>query len=97
MSKHSITLVGRASQLQCHADHVSFLLTVKGQGQRPELVVECHSRQKRDIEVFESMDEGRLVGVIGTLQPIKEQDAHPIVQLTRLEILGKPVQPQEVA
>ena len=97
MSKRSITLVGRASRLQSHYDHVSFLLTVKGQGQRPELVVECHAHQKCVIQAFESMDEGRLVGVIGTLQPIKEQHAHAIVRLTRLEILGKPVQPQEVA
>jgi hypothetical protein len=86
----SITLVGRASQLQCHAGHVSFLLTVKGKGQRPELVVECQAHRERDIEAFESMDEGSLVGVIGTLRPIQEQHAHTIVRLDRLELLGKP-------
>jgi hypothetical protein len=91
MSKRSITLVGRASQLQCHADHVSFLLTVNGKGQRPELVVECHAHRERDIEAFESMDEGSLVGIIGTLRPIEEQSAHAIVRLDRLEILGKPL------
>jgi hypothetical protein len=91
MSKRSITLVGRASQLQCHADHVSFLLTVNGKGQRPELVVECHAHRERDIEAFESMDEGSLVGIIGTLRPIEEQNAHAIVRLDRLEILGKPL------
>jgi hypothetical protein len=86
----SITLVGRASRLQCHPDHVSFLLTVKGKGQRPELVVECHAHRQAYIERFESMDEGSLVGVIGTLRPIQEQHAHTIVRLDRLELLGKP-------
>jgi hypothetical protein len=69
---------------------VSFLLTVKGKGQRPELVVECHAHRQADIESFESMDEGSLVGVIGTLRPIQEQHAHTIVRLNRLELLGKP-------
>jgi hypothetical protein len=92
MSKRSITLVGRASRLQCHADHVSFLLTVKGKGQRPELVVECQAHRERDIEAFESMDEGSLVGVIGTLRPIQEQHAHTIVRLDCLELLGKPLE-----
>jgi hypothetical protein len=90
MSKPSITLVGRASRLQCHSDHVSFLLTVKGKGQGPELVVECHAHRQRDIETFESMDDGSLVGVIGGLRPIEEQHAHSIVRLDRLELLGKP-------
>ena len=92
MSKRSITLVGRASRLQYHADHVSFLLTVNGKGQRPELVVECHAHRERDIEAFESMDEGSLAGIIGTLRPIEEQHAHAIVRLDRLEILGKPLE-----
>ena len=92
MSTRSITLVGRASRLRCHADHVSFLLTVNFKAPRPELVVECHAHRERDIEAFESMDQGSLVGVIGTLQPIAEQDAHPIVRLNRLEILGKPLE-----
>ena len=90
MSKRSIILVGRASRLQCHSDHISFLLTVDGKGQWPELVVECHAQRQRDIETFESMDDGSLVGVIGTLWPIEEQHAHCIVRLDRLEILGKP-------
>jgi hypothetical protein len=89
MSKRSITLVGRASRLQCHADYVSFLLTVKVNGYRPELVVECQAHHERDIEAFESMDQGSLVGIIGTLRLIKEEDAHSIVLLDRLEILGK--------
>lgn len=88
--KQSITLVGRASQLKCQSDHVSFVLTVKHKSGGPELVVECQARQQRDIERFESMDEGSLVGVIGTLRPIEEQNAHSIVRLDRLEILGKP-------
>jgi hypothetical protein len=93
MSKRSsITLVGRASQLECHDDYVSFLLTVNARGDRPELVVECHAHQERDIEAFESMDEGSLVGVIGTLRPINEQAAHVIVRLDRLELLGKPLE-----
>jgi aspartyl/asparaginyl-tRNA synthetase len=90
MSKRSITLVGRASRLQCHSDHVSFLLTVDGKGQRPELVVECQGHRGDIAELLETMDEGSLVGVIGTLRPIEEQDAHSIVRLDRLEILGKP-------
>jgi hypothetical protein len=92
MSKRSITLVGRASRLRCHADYVSFLLTVKVNGYRPELVVECQAHRERDIEAFESMDQGSLVGIIGTLRLIKEEDAHSIVRLDRLEILGKPLE-----
>lgn len=92
MSKQSITLVGRASRLECHAGHVSFLLTVKGKGQRPELVVECHAHRERDIESFESMDEGSLVGIIGRMQTDLEQLGHVIVRLDRLEILGKPLE-----
>jgi hypothetical protein len=96
-ARSSITLVGRASQLECHSDHVSFLLTVKGRGQRPELVVDCHTHRQADIERFESMADGILVGVIGTLRPIEEQHAHAIVRLDRLEILGKATPQQEVA
>jgi len=88
--RFSITLVGRASRLQCHSDHVSFLLTFNDKDQRPELVVECHAHRQTDIESFESMDEDSLVGVIGTLRPIEEQQAHTIVWLDRLELLGKP-------
>jgi hypothetical protein len=97
MSKDSITLVGRASRLKCHSDHVSFLLTVKGRGNAPELVFECKAFRQREIEAFESMDQGSLVGIIGTLRPIQKQEAHSTVLLDRLEILGKPVQPREVA
>jgi hypothetical protein len=92
MSKRSITLVGRASRLECHAGHVSFLLTVNAKGQRPELVVECHAHRERDIEAFESMDEGSLVGIIGKLQTLVEQLGPCIVRLDRLEILGKPLE-----
>ena len=92
MSKQSITLVGRASRLQCHSDHVSFLLTVKVKGYQPELVVECHAHRERDIEAFQSMDEGSLVGVIGKLQTLVEQLGPCIVRLDRLELLGKPLE-----
>ncbi|MEY2643704.1 MAG: hypothetical protein RLZZ611_353 [Cyanobacteriota bacterium] len=91
-TRPSITLVGRASRLRCHSGHVSFLLTVKGKGQRPDLVVECQAHREADIEAFETMDEGSLVGVIGKLQTLDEQLAHCIVRLDRLEILGKPLQ-----
>lgn len=90
MAKRTIILVGRASRLQCLSDHVSFLLTVKGKGQRPELVVECQAHHQLDIERSKAMDNGSLVGVIGTLSPITEQDENTIVMLDRLEILGKP-------
>jgi len=89
--RKSITLVGRASKLALHADHASFLLTVKGRGDRPELVVECQARGQRLLEQFELIDEGSLVGIIGTLQPIEEQHAHSIVRIDRLEYLGKPL------
>jgi hypothetical protein len=90
MSKRSITLVGRASQLERHADHVSFLLTVKI-GDRPDFIVECHAHRERDIEAFKLMDEGSLVGIIGKLQTLVEQLGPCIVRLDRLEILGKPL------
>lgn len=90
MSKHSITLVGRASWLKCHSDHVSFLLTVKYMNNGPELVFECKAFKEKDIETFESMDEDSLVGVIGVLLPIQEQGAHVVVHLDRLELLTLP-------
>jgi hypothetical protein len=88
MPKRSITLVGRASQLKCLHDHVSFLLTVKSRT-CADLVVECRAFGQHLIEKFESMDEDSFVGVIGSLLPIQEQDAHSIVRLTCLEPLGK--------
>jgi hypothetical protein len=92
MSKRSITLVGRASRLECHSDHVSFLLTVNAKGDRPELVVECKAWYQRDRERFETMDEGSLVGVIGRMHTDLEQLEHVVVRLDRLEILGKPLE-----
>lgn len=94
MSNRSITLVGRASRLECHADHVSFMLTVNAKGDRPELKVECLAWYQRDIETFEAMDEGSLVGIIGH-RPVRPVGPLPVLDIDRLELLGKPL--QEVA
>lgn len=91
MARHrqSITFVGRASRLAFNNDYASFRLTVKGRGDRPELVVECQARGQAVLEKFESLDEDGLVGVIGSLQRIQEEDVLPVVRLERLELLGR--------
>lgn len=89
MFNPSITLVGRASQLECYGDHVCFLLTVNANGDRPEIVVECQAWYQRDIETFEAMDEGSLVGVIGH-RPVRPVGPLPVLDIDRLELLGKP-------
>ena len=63
----------------------------RSRGDRPELVVECRVLGKQLLEQFELMDEGSLVGIIGTIRPIREQDEYTIVCIDRLEVLGKPV------
>jgi hypothetical protein len=93
MSKRSITLVGRASRLQCHDDHVSFLLTVNANGDRPELKIDCMAWYQRDIETFEAMDEGSLVGIIGHQPRARGRvTGTPVLDIDRLEILGKPLE-----
>jgi hypothetical protein len=91
MSKRSITLVGRASRLECHSDHVSFFLTVNANGDRPELKVECLVWYQRDKETFEAMGEGSLVGIIGH-RPVRPVGPLPVLDIDRLEILGKPLE-----
>jgi hypothetical protein len=92
MSRHrqSITLVGRASNLAFHDGLASFTLTVKGRGELPELVVRCEGLSSNVHEQFELMDEGCLVGVIGNLAK-RNEGAHALVLLVRLEYLGKPL------
>lgn len=86
----SITLIGRASQLDPKQN--SFVLTVKGRGQQPELVVECQAKDQLKIKSFEgeNITEGSLVGVIGTMKRVANHE-YPIVVLSCLEILGKPL------
>lgn len=102
MSKQSITLVGRASQLafrefESGATLASFTLTVKPRKelQRPELVVRCEGYGMKIAEQFELMDEDCLVGIIGTLTG-RQAGAHAVISIDRLEYLGKPLA-QEVA
>jgi len=93
MSKRSITLVGRAWKLKCHDDHVSFLLCVKAHGDRPELKIDCLAWYRRDIETFEAMDEGSLVGIIGHQPRARGRvTGTPVLDIDRLEILGKPLE-----
>jgi hypothetical protein len=93
-TRQSITLVGRASELafrefESGATCASFLLTVKGRGQQPELVVECEGYGMKVLEQFELMDEGSLVGIIGTMK--RGTGAHVLVSIDRLEYLGQPL------
>jgi hypothetical protein len=95
MSRSSITLVGRASQLafrefESGTTRASFTLTVKGRGDRPPLVVECEGWGTKIREQFELMDEGCLVGIIGSLTK-GAVGAMPLVRLDRLEHLGQPL------
>jgi hypothetical protein len=94
--RSSITLVGRASQLafrefESGATRASFTLTVKAVGDRPPLVVECEGWGTKVREQFELMDEGSLVGIIGTLLPRADDASLAKVRLDRLEYLGKPL------
>jgi hypothetical protein len=94
MTRSSITLVGRASQLafrefESGATRASFTLTVNARGEQPPLVVECEGYGKQVREQFEQMDENSLVGIIGTLTK-GAVGAMPLVRLDRLEILSTP-------
>jgi hypothetical protein len=91
----SITLVGRASQLafrefEYGTTRVSFTLTTKNRfGDRPPWVFECEGFGEKIREKFEVMDEGCLVGIIGTLNK-GAVGAMPLVRIDRLEPLGQP-------
>lgn len=88
--RQNITLVGRASNLVFRDGLASFTLTVKGRGEQPELVVQCEGLSAHVREQFELMDEGSLVGIIGNLAQ-RNEAAHALVLLVRLEYLGKPL------
>jgi len=90
MTNPLITLVGRASRLQRHADHASFLLAVNACGDRPPLAIECKAWYQRHLETFEAIDNGGLVGVIGRIPLRSTPGTAPVMDLTCLEILGKP-------
>ena len=101
MSRNSITLVGRASSLafrefESGATMASFTLTIKPRGEQQPLVVRCEGYGMKTAEQFELMDEGSLVGIIGTLVATRSAELPPLVRLDRLEYLGKPLA-QEVA
>jgi hypothetical protein len=100
-NSRSITLVGRASQLTPRSvirpltTRAGFTLTVKARGDQPPLVVECEGWGMKIREQFELMDEGSLVGIIGTMTK-GAVGAMPLVRLDRLEYLGKPLPPLPV-
>lgn len=101
MTSNSITLVGRASALEFRkfesgAAMISFTLSIKQRGEQPLLVVRCEGYGKRTAEQFELMDEGSLVGIIGTMTK-GAVGALPLVRLDRLEYLGKPLAQEVVA
>lgn len=96
MKRDSITLVGRASSLafrefESGAAMASFTLTIKPRGEQAPLVVHCEGYGKHTAEQFELMDEGSLVGVIGTITK-GAAGALPLVRIDRLEYLGKPLE-----
>ena len=99
MSRNSITLVGRASSLafrefESGATLASFTLTIKPRGEQPPLVVRCEGYGMKTAEQFELMDEGSLVGVIGTLINSFDEvlGTLPLVRIDRLDYLGKPLE-----
>ena len=75
----------------------SFTLTTQRRRQScwplSPLVLRCEGRGKRILEQFELMDEGCLVGIIGTMTK-GAVGALPLVRLDRLEYLGKPLEVQ---
>ena len=100
MPRNSITLVGRASELAFDEFEfgtfiVNFTLTTL-RGAQPQLVVRCEGYGEQIAEQFELMDDGSLVGVIGTLTK-GAVGALPLVRIERLEPLGQPEQLAEVA
>ena len=96
MFNQSITLVGQASALafrefESGATLASFTLTVKFRDPaRPELVVRCEGYGKQTAEQFDLIDEGCLVGIVGTLTG-RQHGAHALINIDRLEYLGKPL------
>lgn len=97
---NSITLVGRASGLEFREFEngpalVSFNLTVQPRDycELPPAVFRCEGSDTRIAEKFELMDEGCLVGVIGTVIGTVTKGtagALPMVRIDRLEYLGNP-------
>ena len=99
MPRNSITLVGRASSLEFRefesgATMCAFTLTVNPRGEQAPLVVRCEGYGKHTAEQFELMDEGSLVGIIGTLANSIDEiiENLPQVRIDRLEYLGKPLE-----
>ena len=98
---NSITLVGRATALEFRqlrpggAAMAAFTLTIQPRDYRelPPAVFRCEGYGMKIAEQFEQMDEGSLVGVIGTMTKVR---TGPLVLIDRLEYLGKPLA-QEVA
>ncbi len=96
----SITLVGWASGLEFREFEdgpalASFVLTIgpRDYCELPPAMFRCEGSDARITEKFELMDEGCLVGVIGTVIGTVTKGtagALPLVRIDRLEYLGNP-------
>lgn len=94
-ARSSITLVGRAHSIDLASDPVRLKIAIRRrQGEAP---TDCRLQASRPevLEQLKLVTDGQLIGVIATL-PAAAAPAAPFT-VTRLEILGKPVQQQEVA
>jgi hypothetical protein len=96
-TKKAITLVGRASNLLFRDpspdNHtVAFTLTINPKSGQLPLIVRCEGSSERVVEQFELMDEGTLVGIIGTYTHGQHRDGMTLVHMDRLEYLGRPLE-----
>lgn len=100
MKPATVTLVGRASYLAYDSawNTARWTISVRRSG-APEVVTDFNLKafHGRVLEQFEQMDEGQLIGVIAEVPPEHERAPGVPLLVTRLELLGRPVQPQEVA
>jgi hypothetical protein len=97
-TRQSITLVGRASQLalqefESGATRASFILAIKIRNDEIWMF-ECEGYGMKVLEQFELMDEGSLVGIIGTPH-LRFSRSYPLsrslIHIDRLEYLGQPL------
>jgi hypothetical protein len=95
MAEPPITLVGRAHSIDLTSDPVRLKITTRHSQGKASLTADyrLQASQREVLEQIKHLADGQLIGVIGTLPAAAAPGA--ALTVTRLEILGKPVQPQQ--
>lgn len=96
-ARSSITLVGRAHSIDLISDPVRFKIAIRRRQGDIQATVDLRlqASQREVLQQLQQVSDGQLIGVICTLPAAAAPGA--ALTVTRLETLGKPAQPQEVA